>query len=151
MGGIYTVIRTKASVTVEEFGGNFCLIGPMGKNAALEVEPLSKEAIEEKMTSHPNLSFISQAVESMRGQGINCLLGHWLIDGNPTVVLFDLASAYGRLDGWKGDLWHQTGIPAPNDPEMNDAIVFGYLTSWFLGEVSIFVMLSLQGCKKRMP
>jgi glycogen(starch) synthase len=42
-----------------------------------------------------------------------------------------------RLDEWKGDLWTKAGIPSPpNDFEMNEAIVFGYLVTWFLGEVS---------------
>ncbi|RMZ68097.1 glycogen synthase [Pyrenophora seminiperda CCB06] len=36
---------------------------------------------------------------------------------------------------WVGDLWSSTGIPSPpGDSETNEAIVFGYLIAWFLGE-----------------
>ncbi|KAF9584151.1 glycogen synthase isoform 1, partial [Lunasporangiospora selenospora] len=39
------------------------------------------------------------------------------------------------LDEWKGDLWSIAGIPSPpNDHETNEAILFGYLVAWFLGE-----------------
>lgn len=39
------------------------------------------------------------------------------------------------MDEWKSDLWNTASIPSPqNDGEMNEAIVFGYLVAWFLGE-----------------
>jgi glycogen(starch) synthase len=42
------------------------------------------------------------------------------------------------MDEWKADLWNLAGIPSPpNDHETNEAIVFGYIVAWFLGEVSI--------------
>jgi hypothetical protein len=64
------------------------------------------------------------------------MYGRWLIDGAPRVLLFDTSTAYGWLDEWKGDLWSVAGIPSPpNDAETNEAIVFGYLVAWFLGEV----------------
>lgn len=41
------------------------------------------------------------------------------------------------MDEWKADLWNLAGIPSPpNDHETNEAIVFGYIVAWFLGEVS---------------
>lgn len=63
------------------------------------------------------------------------MYARWLIEGNPKVLLFDTGSAYHRLDEWKGDLWNAAGIPTPShDTETNDAVVFGYLVAWFLGE-----------------
>ena len=39
VGGIYTVIKSKAPVTCQEFGDRYCLIGPLSpKTAAMEVE-----------------------------------------------------------------------------------------------------------------
>ena len=72
----------------------------------------------------------------MRNSGVKVFFGKWLVDGSPSVVLFDLESATHRLNEWKGDLWSVAGIPCPsNDQEMNDAIIFGYLNAWFLGLV----------------
>ena len=54
------------------------------------------------------------------------------------MLLFDTKTAYGYLNEWKTDLWNVASIPSPdNDEETNEAIVFGYLVAWFLGEVSI--------------
>jgi glycogen(starch) synthase len=77
-------------------------------------------------------------IKSMNERGIQTLYGRWLIDGAPRVLLFDTKSAYGFLDEWKGDLWSTTGIPSPpGDDETNEAIVFGYIVAWFLGEVGL--------------
>ena len=76
-------------------------------------------------------------IKSMNERGIATVYGRWLIDGAPRVLLFDTETAYGYLDEWKGDLWSTAGIPSPpNDSETNEAIIFGYLIAWFLGEVS---------------
>lgn len=73
----------------------------------------------------------------MRDRGVKFLYGRWLIEGGPKVLLFDTGSVWNRLDEWKGDLWNLAGIPTPpNDTETNETILLGYLTAWFLGEVS---------------
>ena len=64
------------------------------------------------------------------------MYGRWLIEGYPRVILFDIASAAWKLDQWKGELWDCSHIGIPySDRESNDAVIFGYLTSWFLSEV----------------
>jgi hypothetical protein len=73
----------------------------------------------------------------MEERGIKTLYGRWLIEGAPRVLLIDTSTGYRWLDEWKGDLWNTAGIPSPaGDAETNEAIVFGYLVAWFLGEVS---------------
>lgn len=53
------------------------------------------------------------------------------------MLLIDTKSAWRFLDEWKADLWNTAGIPSPpGDEETNEAVVFGYLVAWFLGEVS---------------
>jgi hypothetical protein len=48
------------------------------------------------------------------------------------------------MDEWKGDLWNTAGIPSPpGDAETNEAIVFGYLVAWFLGEASFASSLTI--------
>ena len=63
--------------------------------------------------------------------------GRWLIDGYPRVVLFDIGSAAWKLDEWKKEIWESSRIGIPlQDREANDAVIFGFLTAWFLSEVS---------------
>jgi glycogen(starch) synthase len=72
----------------------------------------------------------------MKERGIETLYGRWLIEGAPRVLLIDTSTGYRWLDEWKADLWNVAGIPSPaGDAETNEAIVFGYLVAWFLGEV----------------
>ena len=60
------------------------------------------------------------------------------------------------MDEWKADLWNLAGIPSPpNDHETNEAIVFGYIVAWFLGEVSLFhrneiVLMLISVCRPRI-
>lgn len=127
VGGIYTVIRTKAPVTAQEYGKSYFMIGPLfSNNASLEVE------VTEPPPEHHT---IRETIHSLKEKGIRIVFGRWLIDGYPYVLLVDLGSAYHQANEWKGDLWNVAGIPSPyNDNEMNDAIVFGYVVAWFLGE-----------------
>ncbi|KAI9480699.1 MAG: glycogen synthase [Benjaminiella poitrasii] len=127
VGGIYTVIKTKVPITVREFGDRYCLIGPLSYNTA----PMEVEALE------PPSGIIRETLESMSSHGVRYLFGRWLVEGAPYVLLLDTGSMNHKLDEWKGDLWRTAGIPSPpNDQETNEAILFGYLVSWFLEEVS---------------
>jgi len=125
VGGIYSVIKSKAPVTTAEYGDRYCLIGPLNKaSAAVEVEALT-----------PTNPHMAKTIESMEERGISMVYGRWLIEGAPRVLLIDTKTAYRFLDEWKADLWNTAGIPSPpGDDETNEAVVFGYLVAWFLGE-----------------
>ncbi|KAL9022988.1 MAG: hypothetical protein Q9180_008448 [Flavoplaca navasiana] len=126
VGGIYSVIKSKAPVTTAEYGDRYTLIGPLNRaSAAVEVEPLTP--------SNPELA---QSIANMRDRGIGLLYGRWLIEGAPRILLIETQTGYRFLDEWKADLWNAAGIPIPpEDGETNEAVVFGYLVTWFLGEV----------------
>ena len=126
VGGIHTVVSTKVPITVAEYGDRYTLIGPLTHKAALEVEP-----------SEPTDPFLVATLEAMREHGVKSLYGRWLIQGAPQVLLFDTTCSSHHLDKWTRDLWTFAGIPVPpHDAETNNAILFGYLIAWFLGEVS---------------
>lgn len=92
----------------------------------------------------PTNPHLAATMQSMKERGVGMLYGRWLIEGAPRVLLIDTKTAYGYMDEWKADLWNISGIPSPpGDDETNEAIVFGYLVAWFLGEVSLDVRCSL--------
>lgn len=126
VGGIYSVLKSKAPITVAEYKERYTLIGPLNHDsAAVEVEELQVQDPHIKAT-----------LDSMASRGIRYIYGRWLIEGAPRVLLFDVHSAQHHLDEWKTDLWTIAGIPAPSaDFETNDAILLGYLVAWFLGEL----------------
>ncbi|KAK9380809.1 glycogen synthase [Kockiozyma suomiensis] len=125
VGGIYSVIKSKAPITTAEYRDRYTLIGPLNrKSAAIEVEELT-----------PSDPYMVETLRSMSERGVQYIYGRWLIEGAPRVLLFDTGSQYYHLDEWKTDLWNVAGIPAPSaDSETNEAVVFGYLVAWFLGE-----------------
>ncbi|PVU91309.1 hypothetical protein BB561_004472 [Smittium simulii] len=129
VGGIFTVIKTKAPVTCQEYDDRYYMIGPYNpKFAIIEVEE-----------ADPVHSQVKDAVNSIRSEGVNVVTGKWLIEGAPQVILFDINSATpnARLNEWKTDLWNKANIPSPdNDIEMDAAIKFGYLAYWFFSLVS---------------
>lgn len=126
VGGIYSVLKSKAPITVAEYKERYTLIGPLNyDSAAVEVEELQ--------VTDPHMK---TALDSMASRGIKYIYGRWLIEGAPRVILFDLQSAAHHLDEWKTDLWNIAGIPAPSgDHETNNAILLGYIVAWFLGEM----------------
>lgn len=64
--------------------------------------------------------------------------GTWLVEGNPQLILFDIASGAWKLDEYKQDLWTATNIGIPHlDVEANDAVILGYQVAEFIGEVSV--------------
>ncbi|KAL9087251.1 MAG: hypothetical protein Q9165_006745 [Trypethelium subeluteriae] len=125
VGGIYSVLKSKAQVTTAEYGARYTMLGPLNyASAQVEVEEIQ-----------PKDPALIKTIKSMGDRGIKTLYGRWLIDGAPRVLLFDTKTAYYKLDEWKGDLWSIAGIPSPpDDGETNEAIVFGYVIAWFLGE-----------------
>ncbi|KAL8825991.1 MAG: hypothetical protein Q9191_004075, partial [Dirinaria sp. TL-2023a] len=126
VGGIYSVIKSKAPVTTAEYGERYTLIGPLNRaSAAVEVEPLT-----------PTNPELAETITAMKARGIDMIYGRWLIEGAPRILLIDTKTGYRWLDEWKADLWNTAGIPTPvGDDETNEAVVFGYLIAWFLGEL----------------
>lgn len=135
VGGIYSVLKSKAPVTAAQFKDNYTLIGPLNKATYQgEVEQLDWKAPE---TFSDELRPIQNVLKSMDSRGVRFIYARWLIDGAPRVILFELDSVRGYLNEWKSDLWSLVGIPSPeHDPETDDAIMLGYTVAWFLGELA---------------
>lgn len=135
VGGIYSVLKSKAPVTVAQFKDNYTLIGPLNKATYQgEVEQLDWKAPE---TFSDELKPIQNVLKSMDSRGVRFIYARWLIDGAPRVILFELDSVESYLNEWKSDLWSLVGIPSPeHDPETDDAIMLGYTVAWFLGELA---------------
>ncbi|XP_064599653.1 glycogen [starch] synthase-like isoform X2 [Liolophura sinensis] len=125
VGGIYQVIKSKAPITVEELGEQYCLLGPYNESCVrTEVDILE-----------PHHYVFQESIQQMRDAGIKVVFGRWLIDGYPKVILFDIGSAAWKLDEFKHELWEAANIGIPwHDRESNDAVIFGALVAWFLGE-----------------
>ncbi|MCU0662705.1 MAG: glycogen synthase [Myxococcota bacterium] len=121
LGGIYTVLRSKAPSVVKEFGDNYCLVGPYNhETAETEFEP------------RPLSGPFGRAAQLLCERGIPARYGRWLIAGRPQVVLIDFRACYDRLASYKYYLYKDHFIETVNDGEVDGVVLFGYLVAEFL-------------------
>lgn len=127
VGGIYTVIRSKAPVMVENWSGHFCMIGPyLNKNILAELEPLEDAA-----------DVFGLAAANLRKKGYDVIYAEWLITGKPRVVLLNPNAIEEKvLNVLKYLLWKNHAIRTPDKNELiNQVIGFAYLTKLFIDEL----------------
>lgn len=125
LGGIYTVLKTKAAAMQAAWGERYFLIGPYNPStAAIEFE------------EQPTDGFIRDALDRLRDQGIPCHFGRWLVHGRPRVILLDYRGRFAKLDSDKYLLWKDHGIATiASDGEVNETIAFGFTVAEFFKEL----------------
>ena len=122
LGGIYTVLRSKAPVMTERWGDRYCMMGPYEPNsAATEFDEQPCEGI---------FGMVCQLLAEENG--IHVKFGRRLITGRPQAVLFDLNSIRDKLGLNKYLLWKDHGIETTNDGEVDDVVLFGYAVADYL-------------------
>jgi len=129
IGGIYTVMKTKAPTLVERWGENYFLVGPYHQHTStLEFEE-----------STPSES-IARVLDEIRSRGIVCHYGRWLVDGRPSVILIDYRSRSPRLNDDKYFLWKDNGISLDGaDGEVDAVTSFGFCVAELLEVASQYL------------
>ncbi|MBN2894081.1 MAG: alpha-glucan family phosphorylase [Bacteroidales bacterium] len=94
VGGIHTVVETKALTLEKVFKDNFILIGP-----DLDREGRSNPEFEEDLDTFKSWRTI------LLNQGIRVKIGRWKIIGKPLVFLIDFSSLFSRKDEVFTELW----------------------------------------------
>lgn len=125
VGGIYTVLRSKAPSMVRRWGDDYFLIGPYREaSARVELEP------------QPPPDVLASAVRDAEQTGMRVHMGRWLITGRPRVMLLDTAGLRHRLGEMKYYLWRDNGIGSHDqDHEFDDNILFGFAVADLLAAV----------------
>ena len=93
VGGIHTVVSTKARTLVERYGDQYIAIGPW---------LLSNERQEEAF--EPESGFEDFA-ESCRALGVPIRVGRWKIPGRPRTILVEFSSLFAQKDPILAGLW----------------------------------------------
>jgi glycogen(starch) synthase len=125
LGGIYTVLRSKAPAMIKRWEDRYCLIGPYNPaTAAMEFEERPTEGV------------IRQVLDRLRERGIGCHYGRWVIPGRPRVILLDYRGRFSSLDHDKYLMWKDHGITCPpSDGEVNEVVAFGFTVAEFFREL----------------
>jgi len=100
VGGIWTVLTSKAEQMVKYYPENYFLLGPYF------AEKLKGEFEEEP--PEENLKDIFKTLE--KEQGLRFHLGKWLIKGEPKIILIDFKDFWPKANQIKTDLWNDYQI-----------------------------------------
>ncbi|MFB0945360.1 MAG: glycogen synthase [Spirosomataceae bacterium] len=122
VGGIYTVIRSKVPAMSEEWGDNYCLIGPyFPQTASVEFEEVKDD------------SDISKIAQGMNAEGFKVHYGRWLVTGRPQIILIDFQHMLQNIDRLKYQLWEHHQISTENTESLvNDVLAFSEIAYLFL-------------------
>ncbi|MBS3130848.1 glycogen/starch synthase [Candidatus Woesearchaeota archaeon] len=126
VGGIFTVVKSKAARMVEYYHENYYLIGPYFHDKALG----------QFIEGTPEHSF-REAADSLKSQGITCHFGKWRGDGEPNVILIDFESFRGKINDIKKELWEYfkvDSIRAGND--YDEPVAFAYASGKVIESLS---------------
>ena len=115
MGGIYTVVSTKARTISEIEGLNAIYIGP----------DLWKEKENPLFTEDKRLWNAWRKKINSDKLTVRC--GHWEIPGRPKVVLVDYTGYMDDKDSIYGQLWNDFGVDSLHGyGDYDDSMIFGY-------------------------
>ncbi len=117
VGGIHTVIATKALTVSRKMGDNYILIGP-----DISHEGGNQEFEEDK-------ELLKSWRQSLYADGIRVRIGRWKIAGRPIVVLVDFTSVFSRKDEILAALWETYNVDSISGHwDYVESILFGYVT-----------------------
>ena len=115
VGGIYTVLSTRAKTLQQELKDRLVFIGPdfwRGKE-----NPLFDE----------DRTLWSAWVKKARTEGISVRVGHWNIPGRPCVILVDFQPYFVAKDALYGTLWADYGVESIHAyGDYDEASMFSY-------------------------
>ncbi|MBW2995830.1 hypothetical protein KY332_00860 [Candidatus Woesearchaeota archaeon] len=127
VGGIWTVISSKASQMRRFYKDRYTCIGPYFTEKALgsfEEQPAPKEC--------------KAMCKELQQQGIILHFGKWLIKGTPNVILVDFTNFRFKTDEIKKELWNNFKVDSlrSNSVEYNEPIVWAHATGIVIERLS---------------
>jgi len=125
VGGIYTVIRSKAVQMVDHYGEGYFAVGFWEPSQA-------RVEFDEQAPPAP----FAKAFRRLEADGIKCHFGVWLIPGRPKTVLVDAKSYTVDPNALKKQLWESYGIDSlHSDSWFNDPLLWSTAVGRFIEEL----------------
>ncbi len=129
VGGIYTVLKSKASQMVGYYQDKYYLIGPY-----------FAERIKGEFQEEVPRQELGEVALELKKQGVKCYFGKWLIKGEPKVILLDFKDLWSRVNQIKAELWEEYKIDSLNTgQDFNEPVVWAYAAGMFLERISLSV------------
>ncbi|MCB9880222.1 MAG: alpha-glucan family phosphorylase [Planctomycetes bacterium] len=96
VGGIHTVLSTKAKTVLEKYGDEYVTLGPWQMQSG-DVDDLPFE----------ESAGFEDFADSCREAGVPVRVGRWLIPGRPRAILVQFSGLYEKKDGILAGLWER--------------------------------------------
>lgn len=122
VGGIYTVISSKAAQMVAHYAGAYVAVGPF----------FSTDTVKGEFEELPIPQLYKKVNDQMAGEGIGLHWGTWLIPGSPKALLVDFSECLGKADDIKRQLWDAYAIDSWGS---GDDITYPFVWAWSAGKV----------------
>ncbi len=115
VGGIHTVISTKALTTTKKLGDRYMLIGP----------DFSHEGVNPEFEEDGEL--LKAWRQNLYHEGIRIRVGRWKINGNPIAILVDFTSLFPKKDQILKELWDTYHVDSLSGQwDYVEPVLFGY-------------------------
>lgn len=115
VGGIHTVVGTKALTAKKSYGDNYILIGP----------DLTKESSSTEFEQDDTL-YAAWRNDAYR-EGLRLKIGRWKVAGSPVVVLVSVSEFFSRKDELLAQLWEDFGVDSISGGwDYVEPVLFGY-------------------------
>jgi len=126
VGGIYTVVKSKAAEIMKYYKENYFAIGPFFP------EKVAGE-FQEKVPPDK----LKHVFEKLRKEGIKCHYGNWLIKGEPNTILVDFSGFASKKDEIKTSLWQNFKIDSLNTQyfDFDEPIIWSYAVGKLIEEI----------------
>jgi glycogen(starch) synthase len=127
VGGIFTVITSKAAQVKKYYGQNYFLIGPY-------FPPKAYGIFEEKLAPEG----MKQIFEKLKKEGVHCHFWTWLVKGEPNVILIEFSGCVERKNDIKKELWDAYKIDSMNTEyfDYDEPVVWGCAVARLLQEIA---------------
>ena len=115
VGGIHTVIATKALTVEEKLGDHYILIGP----------DIHREEGNLEFEEDPSL--LADWRETLYSSGVRVRIGHWKIEGRPVAVLVDFTEYFSHKDEVLKRLWESYRVDSLSGQwDYIEPVLFGF-------------------------
>ena len=98
VGGIYQVLKSKASKMEDFYGDQYLTVGPYDEESARSDFAPRKD--------HP----YEEVFEDLRKKGIECYYGVWTVSNSPKCILVDASGLERDVDDIKTEMWEKYDI-----------------------------------------
>ena len=126
VGGIYAVLKSKAAYMSQHYGEDYYTIGYyQPEKARIEFEP-----------TEPPREF-KEVFDELKGEGVQCLYGRWLIPGRPKTILVNSTNCGGCINDVKKWLWEEYQVDSiQSDDWFNHPVVWNYYVGKLVDKLS---------------